>query len=178
MSEAQLPAPLHAVFDEITGVIFKRQGARRLRVDIDADRLPTLLALLKGRAGYLHLSAISCVDWPQDSEFELVYHLGSYETQVMVAAHIRIPRAASRYLSVYDIHIPAGFFERDIHEMYGIEFEGSPNMTPFILTEWQGPPPMRKDFDTLGYVNQHYSWQQYDPQWLRELEARGGGLVE
>ena len=46
----------------------------------------------------------------------------------------------------------AAFFERDIHEMYGLHFEGSPNMEKFILTEWDGPPPMRKEFDSEAFV--------------------------
>ncbi|MDM8563260.1 NADH-quinone oxidoreductase subunit C, partial [Candidatus Marithioploca araucensis] len=61
----------------------------------------------------------------------------------------------------YDIYSPAAFFERDIHEMFGVYFEGSPNMEPFILTEWEGPPPMLKSFSTLDYVEDTFKWQDY-----------------
>ncbi|MCG7977408.1 MAG: NADH-quinone oxidoreductase subunit C, partial [Candidatus Thiodiazotropha endolucinida] len=81
------------------------------------------------------------------------------------------------YLSVYDLYQPAAFFERDIHEMYGIHFEGSPNMEKFILTEWDGPPPMRKEFDSEAYINEHLNWQNYNPEWLQELVAEGGGVI-
>ena len=137
-----------------------------------------LLELLKGRAGYLHLSAISCVDWPAVGQFELTYHLWSYETKVLISAHIRIPKDPGRYVSVYDIHTPAGFFERDIHEMFGVRFEGSPDLRPFILTEWAGPPPMLKSFSSIGYVNETFAWRDYSPEWLKELQAKGGGYVE
>jgi len=177
MSE-QIPVVLQSVFRELPGVQVRATGPRRARADLHPDRLPTLLELLKGRAGYLHLSAISCVDWPANDEFELVYHLVAYETPTLISAHIRIPRDPGQYVSVYDIHAPAGFFERDIHEMFGIHFEGAPNMEPFILTEWQGPPPMRKDFSTIDHVNATYAWQEYGPEWLKELEANGGGFVE
>jgi NADH-quinone oxidoreductase subunit C len=174
----QLPEVLESVFRKIPNLDFEQQSPRRLRVKLRADALPALLELLKGRAGYLHLSAISCVDWPATDEFELVYHLWSYEVKTLVSAHIHIPKKPGRYISVYDIYTPAAFFERDIHEMFGVYFEGSPDMEPFILTEWYGPPPMLKSFSTLGYVEETFKWQDYSPEWLKEIEAKGGGFVE
>ena len=178
MSEAQLPVErLSIILGEVKEVRVSQRGPRRTRLDVAADALPALLELLKGRAGFVHLSAISCVDWPQDEEFELVYHLWSYELGLLVSAHTRIAREPGVYVSVYDIYHPAGFFERDIHEMYGVFFEGAPDMEKFILTEWDGPPPMRKEFDSEAWVNEHFDWQDYRPDWLIELEQQGGGVV-
>ncbi|MDD5388901.1 MAG: NADH-quinone oxidoreductase subunit C [Gallionellaceae bacterium] len=170
-------ASLEFLLQEIPGLRTKWAGPRRLRVDLPAETLPALLELLKGRAGYVHLSAISCVDWPTQNEFELVYHLWSYELNVLVMAHIRIPRDPGVYLSVYDLYHPAAFFERDIHEMFGLYFEGSPDMGKFILTEWDGPPPMRKEFDSEAWVMNQFEWQDYRPDWLAEIEAKGGGIT-
>lgn len=165
------------LLEAIQGIEFSRQRARRMRVDVAAETLPTLLAFLQGRAAYIHLSAISCVDWPEAQQFELVYHLWSYESRSLISAHTRIPRDPGVYVSVYDLYTPAAFFERDIYEMYGVYFEGSPHMEKFILTEWDGPPPMRKEFDSEAWVNQHQVWQNYHPDWLKALEAQGGGVV-
>jgi NADH-quinone oxidoreductase subunit C len=174
---SQLPGPLESVLHELPEIKVRQQSERRVRVDLGADVLPTLLELLKGRAGYLHLSTISCVDWPQSSEFELVYHVWSYETKALLSAHVRIPTDPGRYVSVYDIFTPAAFYERDIHEMFGVYFEGSPDMGKFILTEWQGPPPMRKSFSSIGYVEDTFEWREYGPEWLREVQEKGGGMV-
>jgi NADH-quinone oxidoreductase subunit C len=168
---------LDNLLDEIEGIEIRRKSSRRLRVDLAADALPALLELLRGRASYVHLSAISCVDWLDEQEFELVYHVWSYELQSLVSAHTRIPREPGVYISVYDIYPPAAFFERDIYEMFGIFFEGSPHMEKFILTEWDGPPPMRKDFDSEKWVNDHFDWQDYNPEWLQDLVAKGGGVA-
>lgn len=162
---------------EIEGIQFRRKSTRRVRVDVDSDALPALLELLRGRASYVHLSAISCVDWIDDGEFELVYHVWSYEQQSMVSAHTRIPRDPGVYLSVYDIYQPAAYYERDIFEFYGVYFEGSPDMSKFILTEWDGPPPLRKEFDGEKWCNDHFDWQEYNPDWLKELTNQGGGLT-
>jgi NADH-quinone oxidoreductase subunit C len=60
--------------------------------------------------------------------------------------------------------------------MFGVYFEGSPDMEKFILTEWNGPPPMRKEFDSEAFVNQTFEWENYRPQWLKDLEEEGGGI--
>ncbi len=170
-------ASLEFLLQEIEGLRTQWAGPRRLRVDLSSETLPALLELLKGRASFVHLSAISCVDWPVQSEFELIYHLWSYELNVLVMAHIHIPRDPGIYLSVYDLFQPAAFFERDIHEMFGVYFEGSPDMGKFILTEWDGPPPMRKEFDGESWVMNQFDWQDYRPDWLVEIEAKGGGVT-
>lgn len=161
----------------INDIQVRHKRARRTRVDVPADSLVAVLELLKGQASFVHLSAISCVDWLQAGQFELVYHCWSYEWQHLVSIHIRIDRKQAEYVSVYDLYKPAGFFERDIYEMYGIYFQGSPHMEKFILTEWEGMPPMRKDFDSEAYVNETFNWEDYHPQWLNELEQQGGGVV-
>ena len=168
---------LDKLLTDIENVKIKRKRSNRLRVDVDARALPAILALLQGRASYVHLSAISCVDWIDDDEFELVYHVWSYETRSLVSVHTRIPRDPGVYLSIYDLYIPAAFFERDIHEMFGVYFEGSPDMGKFILTDWNGPPPMRKEFDSEKFVNENFNWEQYHPQWLKDLEEEDGGIT-
>ncbi len=178
MKEKSLAPQLEFLLQEIEGIRIDRTGPRRVRVDLAGETLPALLELLKGRASYVHLSAISCVDWIEQDEFELVYHLWSYETRVLVMAHIRIPRDPGVYLSVYDLFKPAAFFERDIHEMFGLFFEGSPDMGKFILTEWEGPPPMRKEFDAEAWTMEQFDWQQYHPDWLKEIESQGGGITK
>lgn len=174
----ELASWLDNVLREFEGVQVRHKSSSRVRVDVGSDALPALLELLQGRGSYVHLSAISCVDWVDTGEFELVYHVWSYETRSLVSAHIRIPREPGTYLSIYDLYRPAAFFERDIHEMFGVYFEGSPDMEKFILTEWDGPPPMRKEFDTRQYVHDTFGWQDYDPEWLQTVRDKGGGVVE
>lgn len=168
---------LATLLDDIEGVDYQQKNERRIRMDADSTVVPALLELLRGRASYVHLSAISCVDWIDDDEYELVYHLWSYESNTLVSVHTRIPRSPGVYLSVFDIYHPAAFFERDIHEMFGLYFEGSPDMQPFILTEWDGPPPMRKDFDAEAWVERKFNFQDYHPDWLKDIEAEGGGVA-
>jgi len=166
-----------SILNEINDIKITRKRDRRMRIDVKADAVPALLGLIKGRGSYVHLSAISCVDWIEDEQFELVYHCWSYEHNNLISIHTRISRKESKFVSVYDLYKPAGFFERDIYEMYGVYFTGSPYMEKFILTEWNGVPPMLKDFDAEAYVEETFNWTEYNPEWLQELTAQGGGVV-
>ena len=109
---------LETLLSGVHDISVKSDDKRRIRLDVPPKELPALLELLKGRAGFLHLSAISCVDWMDENEFELVYHLWSYQISTLISAHIRIARDPGKYISIYDLYQPAAFFERDIHEMY------------------------------------------------------------
>ncbi len=108
------------------------------------------------RSGFTHLASIEYVDWIKDGQFELVYNLFSYEKRATVFLKIRIPRDKPVYRTFMDIWPVAMTHEREAHEMMGIVFEGNPNLTPFILEDWEEIPPMRKDFDARKYVKEHY----------------------
>ena len=96
---------INEILNTINGIKITHKRKTRIRVDVDADSLPILLELIKGRASYIHLSAITCVDWLADNQFELVYHVWSYEEKCLISAHTRIDRGSekepAKYVSVY-----------------------------------------------------------------------------
>ena len=134
--------------------------ARRVAVKIGAEKGYDVAKFLKD-IGFTHLASIEYVDWIDDGEFELVYNVWSYEKKTAVFIKIRIPRDNPVYRTVMDLWPVAMTHEREAHEMMGIVFEGNPNLTQFILEDWNGPPPLRKDFDTRKYVEEHYESLPY-----------------
>ncbi|MFP3897691.1 MAG: NADH-quinone oxidoreductase subunit C [Dehalococcoidia bacterium] len=116
--------------------------------------------------GFQHLSAISAVDWPNEGVLELAYHLWSYSARILVTAKVKIDRQNAVFDSVTEVWDgSAQAHEREIHELFGITFEGNSNLTPLFLEGWEGPPPFRKDFNWREYVGEEY----YDRQNEREL---------
>ncbi len=132
---------------------------RRVEVVLRSDLLPALASNLKYYHEFQHLSLISCVDWIEENQFELVYFFWSYTKKVMILAKIRIDRDNPRFVTIRPLWRQAQTYEREIHEMFGVYFEGNPNLVPFFLEDWDNIPPMRRDFDTRKYVDETYDWR-------------------
>lgn len=145
---------------------------RRIEGRVEEARLHEVAAAMRNRVGFEHLSAISCVDWLEEGEFELVYHFWSYRDSCLASVKTRIPRDPGRAGTITDLWQPASFFERDIHEMFGVVFEGNGDLEKYILTDWDGPPPMRKDFVTREFALKHFHFRDYEPRW--DERATGG----
>jgi NADH-quinone oxidoreductase subunit C len=143
----------------------------RIQGKIPAEFLHSFASILKSRLGFTHLSAISCVDWIDEGQFELVYHFWSYGEKILIQTKVRIDRASPVQATITDIWQPAKFFERDIHEMFGVEFAGNGDLEKFILTDWMGPPPMRKDFITREFAHETYHFKDYAPKWDNKVEG-------
>ncbi len=124
------------------------------------DTVLSILSFLKNH-GYNHLGLISCVDWIEEKAFELVYILSAYmqedekytdKEKINIIVKTKISREKSEFLSIIPIFENAEPYEREIHELYGIRFEGHPRLTPLLLERKYEIPPFRKDFDTRKYV--------------------------
>lgn len=131
-------------------------------VEIDKDSIHDVLSFLKDRE-FNHLSDVTGIDYLDDEEFELIYHLWSHNLKLRGAIKVRIPREPEPSVeSVTDLWTGAQIHERENHEMFGIEFTGNPNLTPLFLEGWEEIPPFRKDFDTREYVKEKYYGGKYE----------------
>jgi NADH-quinone oxidoreductase subunit C len=128
-------------------------GSANGRVTFTADRQVSheTLAALQSME-FDHLSDVTGVDYPADGEFEVVYHLWSHARKVRLIQKVRIPRDSPLLQSATDLWPGAQIHEREIHELFGIGFEGNPDLSPLFLENWTEIPPFRKDFDTREYV--------------------------
>jgi len=156
---------------------FHPKAPRRVEGEIPMERVHMLAGMLRNRLGFEHLSAISCVDWIEDREFQLVYHLWSYRDNCLVMVKTRIPRDRPHMPTLTDMWQPARFFERDIHEMFGVVFDGNDNLEKYILTDWNGPPPMRKDFVTRQFAHEHFTFKDYEPSWDEIIDGGYHGNI-
>lgn len=129
--------------------------AGRVIVRVSPEKVEEKVKLLKS-AGYNHFVALSCIDWIKDGEFELVYHLYSYTNREHVMIMTRIPRDGGSIKSLSHLFPQIETYEREIHEMFGVDFPGNKRLTPFVLEGWPHMPPMRKDFDSEKFVRDHY----------------------
>ena len=136
-----------------------------IRIIIKAvkEQVFTILRFLKDK-GYDHMALISCVDWIERSEFELVYIVTPYLINNKeyiekgdIHLKITIPRKNPEFKTIIPIFANAEPYEREIHELFGIKFEGHPRLTHLLLERDYEIPPFRKDFDTRAYVDDFFN---------------------
>ena len=127
----------------------------RYMAPVEPDKLEEAIVEFK-KAGFNHFVALSCVDWINDGNMELLYHLFSYETLEDVFLSIKLPRDSPKFRTLRHLFPQIETHEREIHEMFGVDFEGNDRLGEFILEDWDDMPPMRKDFDTVKYAKEKY----------------------
>ena len=132
----------------------------RIAVTAENHSVLAILRFLKDD-GFEHLALLSAVDWIEDNVFELCFILTSYmqnddeytdSQKLHIILKTRIPREKPQFKTVIGIFPNAEPYEREIHELFGIKFEGHPRLTPLLLEREYEIPPFRKDFDTRKYV--------------------------
>jgi len=115
------------------------------------------LSVLKS-AGFRQLSYLSCVDWPDKNEIEMVYIVMNWEKALHVQLHAAIDRSNPVMDSILPIYPGAQYYEREAHEFFGVSFPGNKDHEKqLILENWDDMPPMRKDFDPRAYSDRKFT---------------------
>lgn len=92
------------------------------------------------------LSDLTAVDLPTANVIQVVYHLFSYDTRRQVVVKVDLDRDTPAVATVEDIWKVANWFEREVFDLFGVVFEGHPDLRRILLPEdWVGYP-LRKDF--------------------------------
>jgi len=150
---------LQSMFDDLK--MTTSEGAEAI-IAVPKEALLAVLSFLKSQ-GYEHLGLVSCVDWIEQEAFELVYILSAYlqedhehgdRERGNIIVKTRIPRKSPQFITVIPVFQNAEPYERELHELFGIHFEGHPRLTPLFLERDYHIPPFRKDFDTREYVKE------------------------
>jgi NADH-quinone oxidoreductase subunit C len=99
---------------------------------------------------------ITAVDYPERvKRFDVVYHfLSMYQNhRIRLKCAIREEESVP---SITDVHKSAGWFEREVFDMFGILFSGHPDLRRILTDYGFRGHPLRKDFPTTGYVEVRY----------------------
>jgi NADH-quinone oxidoreductase subunit C len=98
------------------------------------------------------LSDVTCVDWyPSEPRFEVVYQLVSIPRKANLRLKVRLNGDDPKINSVISVWPSSNFFEREVFDLFGIQFEGHPYLKRIMMPEdWKGHP-LRKDYPVEGY---------------------------
>jgi len=142
------------------------QGISKLTIDV--SELVTVISRLHNELSFESLQTIACADWIEEEHFLLNYILYSYTHNETVFVSVRLnrelkddgsKRTTSSIPSLETIWPQANQFERELWEMFGISVTGNSSLKEFFLENWQDLPPLRREFDTMQFVNDHFDFR-------------------
>lgn len=117
---------------------------RRIFVYIKKDVLKEAVEYLVKDLKFKHLSTITGVDL--GGKIEVIYHL-AYEGSIVLSIRLTVSEENPSVPTITDLIPGAVLYEREVHDLFGVNFEGHPNLSPLVLPEgWpQGVYPLRKE---------------------------------
>ncbi|MBS1803034.1 MAG: NADH-quinone oxidoreductase subunit C [Acidobacteria bacterium] len=103
-------------------------------------------------AGYTAFEDMTAVDWlPSEPRFQLTYHILSHAFKQRVRIKAWVSENDPAIESITSVFPGANFYEREVFDLFGIRFEGHPNLRRIMMPEeWVGHP-LRKDYPVEGY---------------------------
>lgn len=130
-------------------------------IDISQEDVHQILIYLKSM-GLKQLSGLTCVDWPLESKFQLIFNLFDWSKGIRFIIRTKIERENPTFRTITPVYAGAKYYERETHEFFGIVFEGNDSaLKPLFLEQWDEIPPMRKDFDSRAYSDRKYIKREY-----------------
>ena len=151
-----------------TLIVEKGVSAGDAWITVEPDKVHESLSALRDE-GYRLLVFLTCVDhladasreWP--ARFEVVYQLRNMETLDQLRVRTFVDGDPPRVDSSHDLFPPANWDERETYDMFGIVFDGHPDLTRILMPDdWVGHP-LRRDYPVGGEIvdfsDDHDTWQ-------------------
>lgn len=134
--------------DAIIDALFDRG---ELSLTIASEKIVEVMQAIKD-AGYNAFEDMTAVDWlPSDPRFQLSYHILSHAMKQRVRIKTWVSEADAAVESITSVFPGANYYEREVFDLFGIRFEGHPNLRRIMMPEeWVGHP-LRKDYPVEGY---------------------------
>jgi NADH-quinone oxidoreductase subunit C len=171
-SPAPRIAPREGIIDEVKAAIGEafveaRDAVGEVSITVRREAIVEALRTLRDRFEYQQLMEIAGVDYPDRPErFEVVYHLLSLTRNHRIRVRV-LTDEEKPVPSVTGLWPVAGWLEREVFDLYGVLFEGNPDLRRILTDYGFRGHPFRKDFPLTGYVEMRYSEEQkrvvYEP---------------
>jgi NADH-quinone oxidoreductase subunit C len=136
-----------AIPDSILATDFHRGRAVLLA---NAEKTHEVLEHLKAQ-GYTFLASLHGVDYyPEEPRLGVLYELLDMERVDRISVKARVPTDEAKIATVTDIWPGANHPEREVYDMFGVEFEGHPDLRRILMPEDYEGHPQRRDFPIGG----------------------------
>jgi len=116
-----------------------------LTVGLPLERWQEFARFAKETLGCRYFNWLSAVDWKEQG-LEVVARVEDLEAKVAVTLRTRLAPGATRCPTLTGVYRGADWMERECYDMFGIVFEGHPDLRRILLgQDWEGHP-LRKDY--------------------------------
>jgi NADH-quinone oxidoreductase subunit C len=119
-------------------------GPRKLDIVATRENIKRLCRLMNAELGFEHATDVTAVD--NRKSLEMVYLLTSYQNHCMAEIHVEVPNDDLTVDTVTDIWGGANWHEREVYDLFGIKFNGHPDLRRILLPETETIHPLRKSF--------------------------------
>ncbi|SNS84957.1 NADH dehydrogenase subunit C [Granulicella rosea] len=122
-----------------------------LTITVAAENIVAAAEAAKA-AGYNFLEDVTCLDWyPSEPRFRVTYHILSHKLKSRLRLGVELGSDAASLDSITGVWPSANFYEREVFDLFGVHFNGHPNLVRIMMPEdWNGHP-LRKDYPVEGY---------------------------
>ena len=151
------------------GVTAAMVAYNELTLEAEARRIVQVLTDLRDNPEFRfqQLIDLTAVDLPDRAKrFDVVYHLLSFTKNSRIRIKIQTDEETP-VPSIAGVHPCADWFEREVFDMFGVVFEGHPDLRRLLTDYGFEGHPLRKDFPMTGYVEVRYDEEQkrvvYEP---------------
>ena len=122
-----------------------------MTLTIAAEEIRAAAATVQA-AGYNFFEDMTAVDWfPSTPRFQLSYHILSHSYKERIRLSALVEEASPSIESITSVWPAANYYEREVFDLFGVRFEGHPNLRRILMPDdWVGHP-LRKDYPVEGY---------------------------
>jgi len=141
-----------AIANAVPGaVVAAREYVKETTVEIALDKIVEVCRYLKDKESFIFLVDLTAVDWKErDPRFDVVYWLHSFDRgNERVRLRVKVKDGAA-CPAVTGVFSTANWMEREVFDLFGITFEGHPDMRRILTWDGFQGHPLRKDFPVEG----------------------------
>jgi NADH-quinone oxidoreductase subunit C len=139
---------LKAKITELLPAATFEEGGEWININIDPKDWLPVAELFRHESSlfFNYLFCLTCIDWK--THLTMVYHLSSTQYRHNLVVRVKLDRNNAEIESVSHIWRTAEFHEREVYELFGVNFLHHPDLRLLILPDgWEGKNPLRKDFE-------------------------------
>lgn len=141
---------------------------------LERDALPDAWRALRDGAGFETVTFVTAVDrFPAEPRYEVSWQLLSLAHAERIRVRALVPSDDARVPSSVAVWPGAAFSERECWDMFGVRFDGHPDLRRLLMPEAYEHHPLRKDFPHHG-IEPDKLYREWDAERRREWEAEEG----